>query len=405
MLPLNLAEATPADIQSLIDSEVSESLTLDFKEELPSPGTDDKREFLYDIAALANQAGGDLVYGLADRRGQDKQSTGIADRFAGLRLTNAQTEIARFSSLIRDGIAPRLSGVAMQHICCSDGDVLVVRVPHSRSRPHMVTFGGVNKFLGRAPTGKYPMSVDEIRRAFSEQRELGETIARWRSHRAELASSNGGPINFASDVTMLFHVIPASAFDREVLSQSWVVPQQDKLRIYVPHGATNFRYNGDGYLATAQINPKSGAYGYAQMFRSGIMEYADSNCLFTAPHSDSPLVLGQEIERQIVNCYEDAVARMRKDGRSGALFVGFSLVGVAGKRFFSNYRQMVGTQRPPIRESILTSPETFVDLSEPEDHPYQNTLLPLVDTMWQVAGWEGTPYKNGVVWEPFKDRD
>jgi predicted HTH transcriptional regulator len=92
---MNLADLTPADIQSLIDSEVAENLTLEYKQTLPAGGTDQKREFIYDIAALANQAGGDIVYGVVDRRGQDNQSTGVAERLTEMAISNVQTEIAR----------------------------------------------------------------------------------------------------------------------------------------------------------------------------------------------------------------------------------------------------------------------------------------------------------------------
>lgn len=47
--------------------------------------------------------------------------------------------------------------------------------------------------------------------------------------------------------------------------------------------------------------------------------------------------------------------------------------------------------------------KVFVDMNEPEEHPYPKTLLPLADTMWQLAGREGTPFRPKGVWEPFKE--
>jgi hypothetical protein len=61
MLPLNLNDLAPIHIQALIDSEVPESLTLEYKQHLPTKQTDESREFLYDIAAMANSAGGHFV--------------------------------------------------------------------------------------------------------------------------------------------------------------------------------------------------------------------------------------------------------------------------------------------------------------------------------------------------------
>jgi hypothetical protein len=404
MLPANLNDLTHAHIQNLIDSEVAESLTLEYKRELPSGNSEQKKEFLYDIAAMANAAGGDILYGIADRKGEDKQNTGIADRVAGMKLSNLQTETTRLSQWIRDGIAPRLTAVTMQMVSHQDGDVLVIRVPRSWSKPHMVIIDGTNKFFGRVATGKYPMSVDEIRRAFSEQGELSETIARWRSHRVELAQANKGPTPLASEVTLLFHVIPASAFTRQDLRETWKVSEQEVNYIYVPNRLTNYRYNADGFLCTARDGNEPGAYGYTQLFRSGIVEYADSHCFgptgFSSDNRPS-VIYGQELEKQMVQCYKDAIARVRKEGRTEALYVGFSLIGIANKTFFISLMSLSLLESATQQDTFI-SPEVLVDPNEPEDYPYTKTLLPLVDTMWQVAGRMETPFKPNGVWEPFR---
>jgi predicted HTH transcriptional regulator len=139
MLPINLSDLDPSHIQGLVDSEVAESQSLEYKQKLPSGQSDEKREFLYDVAAMANANGGDLVFGIVDRRGEDKQATGIAESVSGIKLSNPQSEIDRLANLIRDGIEPRISGIVMRVVSCHDGDVLVVRVPASWNKPHMVT--------------------------------------------------------------------------------------------------------------------------------------------------------------------------------------------------------------------------------------------------------------------------
>jgi hypothetical protein len=405
MLPINLHDLTCNDIQRLIDSEVTESLTLEYKEALPTTSGDDKREFLYDVAAMANRAGGDIVYGLADRRGSDSQSTGIAECVAGMKFNNAQTEIARLASLIKDGITPRLAGVVMQPVSFGNGDVLVIRVPRSWAKPHMVTLGGVNKFVIRGATGKNPMSVEELRRAFSEQGELHEAIGRWRSDRAAFIGSGGGPIGVAGAVTMLFHVIPASAFSRSVLRESWSLTEKDKRDMYVPHLATSRRYNADGFLCVSQMSPGSEAYGYTQLFRSGIIEFADSQCAGPAGNGASHeiMVYGQELEKQMLQCYQYARDLFRRVGQSGDVYVGFSLVGIANKSFFSTMRALPFARHHPIRANVFNSPEVFVDFNNHEGSSDQAILLPLVDTMWQVAGLEGSPFKANGVWDPLRN--
>lgn len=398
MLPLNLSDAKPEHIADLINSEVPESLTLEYKQQLPIDSGDSKREFLYDIAAMANAAGGDMIFGITDRRSEDNQSTGVAERLAGMKLPNVQAEITRLSNLIRDSIAPRLSAIAMQEIACPDGDVLVVRIPKSWNKPHMVTIGSVNKFYGRNAAGKYLMSVDEIGRVFFEQGELTDTISRWRLHRAEMILRNEGPSPVTGPVTMLFHVIPASAFSKDLLRQAWTVPDEEKHNIYVSHGYGTPRYNADGFITHTNGGCGAPAFGYTQLFRSGIAEYAESYCCYST-HGRQPVIGGLALEKEMIYCYQDAITRVHKQGRTEPLYVGFSLIGIKKQMFYFSFMQ--AAPLPPIEQDIFISPEVFVDINEPEEPPYRKTLLPLINTMWQVAGREGTPFTENGVWEPF----
>ena len=403
MLPvLDLKDVTAAHVESLIDSDVAESLTLEYKAELPSRQSDQKREFLYDIAAMANSAGGDFVFGISDRKGPDDQSMGVADKVSGFNLPNIQSEIDRLSNLIRDGISPRLTGVTMAPLTLPEGQVLVIRVPRSWNRPHMVTIDAVNKFYRRTGTQKYLMSVDEIRRAFSEQAELSRSVKLWRSDRAQLIAHGSGPVpSLAGEATLLFHVVPVSSFTIDnVLTESWRFPEQEKLRVHVPNGITNHRYNGDGFLGTAQVGDQ--AFGYTQVFRSGITEYADGHCCGPVPVAGPTQIYGQEIEKQMVSCYKDALNRLRNQGRPEPLYVGFSLIGIADKFIYSTLTQSF-FNRVPIRQNIFVSPEVLSDSADSEEPPYRKTLLPLVDTMWQLAGREGSPFKPHGVWDPFKN--
>jgi hypothetical protein len=399
MFPVNLNDLSPANIQALIDSEVAESLTLEYKRDLPSGQSEKKREFLYDVAAMANALGGDIVFGILDRRGEDNQSTGVADGLSGIKLANAQAEINRLSNLIGDSIAPRVAGIQMVPATSPQGDVLVLRVPRSWNKPHMVTIGGVNKFFGRVGTTKYLMSVDEIGRSFSEQRELRESIERWRSHRAELVKRGEGPVGPPGPVTMLFHAIPTSAFTRDVLRETWTVSEQEKNFMHVPNRPTNFRYNADGFLSLAVAGRQ--AYGYTQLFRSGIVEYADAYCYSPPMQGYDSMISGQKLEQEMVNCYKDVLRRIRAQGRSELLYVGFSLIGIANKSFYSTLRSLAIPDQYSILQDIFTSPEVFADMNDPEELPYNRTLLPLVDTMWQVAGRSGTPFKLKGRWDPF----
>ncbi len=156
----NLERLIASDIQQLIADEVEESSTLEYKESLPAKGDDGRREFLYYVAALANGGGGFLIFGIADRR-VDNKATGIADAIIGIETNNPPNEIWRMENMIRDGIAPRLTGIHFKSLDCDGISVLVLAIPNSLNAPHMVTFQKTNKFYSRVSTGKYLMSVDQ----------------------------------------------------------------------------------------------------------------------------------------------------------------------------------------------------------------------------------------------------
>jgi hypothetical protein len=274
----------------------------------------------------------------------------------------------------------------------------------------MVILGGAYKFYKRTGLTKNPMSVEEIRRAFSEQGELGETISRWRAHRLKLIELDEGPVALTKGVITLFHIIPAEAFTPGAFNEAWRIPASEKTNVHVPDGNLVQRYNADGFLchgSTERMTPRPGAVtGYTQIFRSGIIEYGFSyqpRSTGSAPQA----IYGQVLEKEIVYCYQDANNRLRRDGRTGALYVGFSLLGIAGKSFYSNHMAMAFRDHEyEIRQNTFSSPEVYVDLSEPaEGLPFPKTLRPLVDTLWQVGGLEQTPCilfdGHERVWNPF----
>jgi hypothetical protein len=406
MLPANLNDLIPAHIEGLIDSEVPENPTLDYKQQLPSGQSEEKREFLYDVAAMANSAGGDLIFGIVERRDENDKATGIPECLLGARFANPQEEEIRLSSYIYDSIAPKLIGAVVRSVRCEDGDAMVVRVPVSRSKPLMVTMGGVDRFYKRTGTVSHKMSWDEIRRAFADQGELREAIAAWRAHRVDLIEQRRGPILLSDEVVMLFHVIPADAFTPGAFTEVWRVPEGEKKDVYVPNGNYYQRYNADGFLchsnrATAGPPQKTDGYwGYTQLFRSGIAEYTFSHFFRPPIDLQVPLIDGQEVEQTMVRCYADAVGRYQRDGRTGVVYVGFSIIGVEGKQIYSTLRLWSGRDFG-IRQNTVSSPEVMVDLSEPEDRPYARTLRPLVDTFWQLDGREGSPFTPNGEWNPF----
>jgi hypothetical protein len=105
----------------------------------------------------------------------------------------------------------------------------------------------------------------------------------------------------------------------------------------------------------------------------------------------SDKVMGLLLERQIIDCYEDAITRYRRDGINAPVYIGISLIGIKQKQFFSAPLISHFDENFVIRDNVFNSPEIMIDLAHQEERPFGKALLPLVDIMWQVAGRGGTP--------------
>jgi hypothetical protein len=98
-------ELAEADLQELISNGVTERQNIDYKEALTGTNDDAKREFLADVSSFANTAGGHLVYGISE-------AAGIPTGLPGVVISDFDAEKLRLENLLRDGILPRISGIA-----------------------------------------------------------------------------------------------------------------------------------------------------------------------------------------------------------------------------------------------------------------------------------------------------
>src|SRR5438046_7909430 len=121
-----LDEVTETDITALKERGVREDQTLDYKEELDVSREKGKFELLKDVTALANAAGGVILYGVTEGDGDD---AGRIVDLPGLELEMDRLQNT-IDQLLQDGIDERIPGVLHRAIERSDGKhYLVIRVP------------------------------------------------------------------------------------------------------------------------------------------------------------------------------------------------------------------------------------------------------------------------------------
>ena len=100
-------ELTAGDIHALIP-EVAENRRLNYKRALPENNEKGVRRFLNDVCALANSAGGYLIYGIDEERDEDNNKTGVPSEVCGVGDINEDEAIRDWQQRITQAIEPRL---------------------------------------------------------------------------------------------------------------------------------------------------------------------------------------------------------------------------------------------------------------------------------------------------------
>ena len=290
-----LAEITETDFLTLKENQVTESREIEYKAELPGNGVDDKCEFLYDVSAFANCIGGDLVYGVSE-------SQGIPTDVHGIEIADPGQVILRLESIIRDGIQPRIMGIATRVVSLANyKSVIIIRIPRSWIIPHMVIYQGRQRFYSRNSRGKYPLDVGELRAAFLGSAQLTERVRNFRLERLARITSGDAPAPLPGTAKLILQIIPFRAF--EPGAQFDLTSLRKDLAPLFSSGYNSPRYNFDGLLTgDERYDPQRDqpyAAGYLQVFRNGIIETVNVS-LFPDPDGSQPTFHGKAYEYDLI---------------------------------------------------------------------------------------------------------
>jgi predicted HTH transcriptional regulator len=155
---LPLSRINAAYLESLRADAVTEGRQLDYKEQLPADDDGSKREFVRDVSAFANTIGGDLIYGVRGARDAAGVPTGAPEAIVGLPGINLDQAQLRLDSLLQNGVDPRIPGILFHPILRGDQPAcLLVRIPQSPLRLHMVTYRPTRERMGS--TGAGPLAA------------------------------------------------------------------------------------------------------------------------------------------------------------------------------------------------------------------------------------------------------
>lgn len=378
-------EVEEANLEGLVEDGVAEGRDIDYKLTLPGTTTEEKKEFLADVSSFANAGGGDIVFGVAESAGLPNQVAGLGD--------DLDEAILRLESSIRDGVSPRIRGVRSRAVPLGNGKkALVLRVPRSFARPHVVTFRNHWKFFTRSSNGKHQMDVDEVRTAFVGSEAIAERVRGFRAERLGRVVSGEAPATIEGKAKAVLHVAPLSAFD---LPAPLVDLDSPALHDFL-HPISfpgQVRHNFDGVISEAAMGRETAIVGYAQLFRDGVVEAADTYVV-NAQNRDA-LIPGAYFEESLIDTAEKHLELLVRLGVESPVLVMLSLVGVGGYRMLTRGPGAEYWGRPIDRDDLVVPESVAEEGPEIGRAGVERLMRPMIDSVWNACGYVRSPNFGG----------
>ena len=376
-----------AALRVLITDQIRENKVIEYKEALPTNSDNDKKEFLADISAFANAAGGDLIYGI-------KATDGIASEICGLEIPNVDAEKLRLENIMRDGIEPRIPGIAIQEVSLSSSKVvIIIRIPKSWAMPHMVTFKMRPQFYSRNSAGKYPLDVSEIRTAFGLSEALIERMKRFRIEHLSKIIAGETPVFLNKQPKIVLHIIPISSFNPTQQIDLSIVDRDHGIRP-ISGRSWDYRYNFDGILSYGSFGENENV-SYIQVFRDGAIEAVDA-WLLRSHRGEKPHMYGED-EAILLKSISRCLLLQQKLGLEPPLFIMLSFLGVLGYTMYRNPgKYWLPDRERPIDRDTLLSPDVIIEDFKDD---IAKTMHPIFDSIWNACGFaHSINYDNEGKW-------
>ncbi len=345
---------------------MAESQTLEFKGAAVGTSDNDRKEFLKDVTALANTAGGLLIYGIIEKES-------VADDVIALVIPSIDKEILRLQNILKDAVEPRLISVEMREVPLNAGGcALLVKVPQSWRPPHRVTFGNSNRFYLRHSKGVFEPDTEGLRQVFNSGLDQERQLEAWREERLDRLRS--GARGFRVDGNGVALVQVASLARGQANFQ---IPSVHKCNLdFLPPmlASSTHRWNFDGLLLHAPQARDDTVSAYTQIFSSWKVEMARGNFIEQID-GRSTLRFGILV-RSLYTAANRSIRGMVKHGGFGPFAVAVTISGLAGSTMTREYRAKIDrdTLRFPIL--IVSGEATGVGLEE--------QMLPIWDGLWQA---------------------
>lgn len=380
-----VGQLTTKDVTSLIDDEIMESRTLDYKEQF----TDDSRELLADILSFANTDGGVLIYGIAEKV-ENGRNTGTPASITGLPTLNLDQIRQKIENTLRDNVEPRLPSVAVQAVSVDGVEVLIIGVPRSLLAPHMSRRD--YKFYARNDSQKFPMDVQQIRQAML-QTDNWERAEEYRRVRIMDYMAEKNRYMQYNPRTVFIHIVPLGSNNNLFDFRG----TESQMRMFRPFAYTgwDYTYNLEGFL----VWPGTPGLSYTQFFRNGGVEIATQAMFFQSGSNSHYCLAGTDLERLLVDTLHKYMT-YASDLEIGPPYIAFlSLLGlkdveITGQMLAYPY----GAQGGKFEDVDILLPGITLDsVMNPQEIAF--SLRGMLNMLWQAAGRTKSPhYKDDGSW-------
>ena len=261
---------------------------------------------------------------------------------------------------------------------------IIVRVPNSLNRPHMVVFKQWSRFYSRNSAGKYQLDVHELRSAFIASESVADRIRQFRIERIDAILQGNTPETLSGKSYVCIHMIPVAAYDP---SFSFDIARVREPLLPIGRQGYNLRVNFDGRLFSTTV-PTGEVVAYVQLFRNGVIEAVD--CQMTDKYLPSVAY-----EKGIIDSVSDYTWFYRKHEMQTPVLVGLTLLNVKGFRMGRDGTYDIGR---PIDRDHLILPDRF---AESIDFDATSFLRPCFDQIWNACGYgRSMNYNENGNWTP-----
>lgn len=365
-------EITTAHLQMLVEDEVREGRSIEYKQEAYDGNDAGTREFLADVTSFANAAGGHLIIGIVEDDGLPVSIPGID--------AAADALVQVLDSKLQASVDPRVLGVTMKAVPVDDDRfALVIRVPQSWNRPHMVTFKNLSRCYSRNNAGKFQMDMTEIRTQVLGGSAMADRMDEFRRERVRVITQGEGPVRTLDGAKLILHVVPFLSLE----FGSWQgLPERNAIFQFLSplggHGWSD-RINFDGLLTYSEQGQVTGSY--LQLFRQGMVETVNADLL--APRDGSRNLYGEYIDTQVEGAVERISHLLNALEAAPPIAWMLTLTGVR------DYEIKVQNTFPSFTTLAIDRDEVSV----PEVIDVDMTLTSgeiaqrLMDPVWQAGGW------------------